>query len=101
MRSRSPKSNQLTSLSQWYIYVGLEITHPFSQEISYIQDYDLEIRVTVTKKKIVDYLDYPIGIAVLNWWESSQRFKRYINFSEIFIFKSSCDLENDSKVTKI
>ena len=49
MRSRSLKSNQLLSLSYWYIYVSLETIHPLIQEISYIQDYDLKNRVKVTK----------------------------------------------------
>ena len=33
--------------------------------------------------------------------ESRQRFKRYINFSEIFTSKSSSDVENMVKVTKL
>ena len=41
-RLRSPKSNQILSLSSWYIYVSLNKIHPLVQEISYIQDYDLE-----------------------------------------------------------
>ena len=38
---------------------------------------------------------------MLEWWESSQKVKRYINFSEIYLFKSSSDLEYEVKVTKI
>ena len=49
LRSRSLKSNQLLSLSQWYIFVSLKTIHPLVQEISYIQDYDLENKVKVTK----------------------------------------------------
>ena len=49
MRSRSPKSNQILSLSYWYIYVSLKKIHPLVQEKSYIQDYDLENGVKVTK----------------------------------------------------
>ena len=49
MRSRSPESNQLLSLSQWYICVSVKKIHPLVQEISYIQDYDLENGVKVTQ----------------------------------------------------
>ena len=49
MRSRSVKSNQLLSLSKCYIYVSLEKIHPLLQEIFYIQEYDLENGVKVTK----------------------------------------------------
>ena len=87
MRSRSQKSNQLLSLSHWYIHVSLEKIHLLVQEISYIQDYDLENKVKVTKD-IINSLDCPKGIAVLNCWESSHRFKRYINFSDIFTYFS-------------
>ena len=45
----SLKTNQLLSLSKWYIYVSLEKVHPLVQEISYIQDYDLENRVKITQ----------------------------------------------------
>ena len=47
MRSRSPKSNKLLRLSKWYSYVSLEKIHPLVQEISYIQDYDLENGIKV------------------------------------------------------
>ena len=65
--------------------LSLEKIHPLVQDISYIQDYDLDNRVKVTKN-IVNYLNCPKGIAVLDWWESSLRLKRYINFSEIFTY---------------
>ena len=101
MRPRSLNSNQLLRLSHWNIHENCEKIHPLIQEISYIQDYDLEDRVNVTKD-IVNSLDCPKGIAVLNRWASSHRFKRYINFWWNFhIFKFSCDLENELKFTKI
>ena len=34
-------------------------------------------------------------------WESSQRPKRHFNFVNYHICKSSCDFENEIKVTKI
>ena len=49
MRSRSPKYNQLLSLSQSYIYVSLEEIHPLVQKIFHLQDYDLVKEVKVTK----------------------------------------------------
>ena len=55
-------------------------------ESSYIQDYELENRIKATKK--VKNLDCPEGTAVLDWWESSQRFKRCIIFSAIFTYLS-------------
>ena len=38
------------------MYVSLEKIHPLIQEISYIQDFDLENRVTVTKTKSTLYI---------------------------------------------
>ena len=67
------------------MYVSLEKIHQLVQDIVYIQDYDLENRVKVTKN-IVNYLDCPKSIAVLNRWEISQKLKRYISFSEIFTY---------------
>ena len=58
--------------------------HPLIQEISYIQDFDLENRIKVPNK--LNSLDCPKGKAVLDWWESSQRLKKYINFSEVFTY---------------
>ena len=49
MRSRSPKSNQLLSLSQWYINASLKKIHPLVQKIVYFQDFGLENEAKVTK----------------------------------------------------
>ena len=49
MRSRSLKSNQHFSLSQWYIYASLKKIYPLVQKIFHLQDYDLENEVKVTK----------------------------------------------------
>ena len=39
---------------------------------------------------------------MLDWWESSQRIKGYINFSEIFTYLTPVTLKmNEIKVTKI
>ena len=46
MGSRSPNSNQLLSLSQWYIYASSEKIYPLVQKIFVLQDYDLEAKVT-------------------------------------------------------
>ena len=43
----------------------------------------LTLKMEPMYHNIVNSLDCPKGKAVLDWWESSQRFKRYINFSEI------------------
>ena len=70
--------------------------HQIVHEISHLKQYnqfwklanDLENGVMVTKgqQNILNSLDCPKGIAVLVWSESRQRFKRYINFSEIFTY---------------
>ena len=52
MRSMPSETNQLLSLSQWYIYVSSEKIHQLIQEIFFIQDYNLENGVKVTKKFI-------------------------------------------------
>ena len=47
----------------------------------------LKIRkVKVTKN--INSLDCPKSIAMQDWWESSQRFKSYINFIEFFTYLS-------------
>ena len=72
-----------------------------SRYISYIQDYDLENGVMVTKN-IVNSLDWPEGIAVLDLMgiqpKDQEIYQFYWNFR---VYKSSCDLENEVKVTKI
>ena len=47
--SRSPKSNQLLNLSQWYISESLKKIHPLVKKIFYLQDYDFENKVKVTQ----------------------------------------------------
>ena len=37
-KSTSPKSNQLLSLSQWYIHASVVKFHPLVQEISWVQE---------------------------------------------------------------
>ena len=49
MKSRSPKSNQLLSLSQWYIYASLKKICSLVQKIFHLQDYDRENKVKATK----------------------------------------------------
>ena len=49
MRSRSPKYNQLLSLSQSYIYANLMKINPLVQKIFHLQEYNLENEVKVTK----------------------------------------------------
>ena len=46
---KSPKSNQVLSLSQWYIYVSLEKIYPPVQNIIHLQDFDLVNEVKATK----------------------------------------------------
>ena len=68
------------------MYVSLEKIDPLIQEIFYIQDSDFENKVKVNK--IVNSVNCHKGIPMLDWWESNHRFKRYINFSEIFPYLS-------------
>ena len=49
MRSRSPESTKVLSLSQWYMDASLKKIHPLVQKIFYLQDYDIEHEVKVTK----------------------------------------------------
>ena len=52
----------------------------FSNKINFYKlaiDHENEVNVSKHSQLFKD-------IAVLDWWESSQRFKRYINCSEIF-----------------
>ena len=49
MKSRPPKSNQLLSLSQWYIYANLQEIYQPVPNIFHLQDFDLEYEVKVTK----------------------------------------------------
>ena len=49
MRAKSPKSDKLLSLSQWYIDAKLEKIHPLVQKIFYVEGYDLENEVKDTK----------------------------------------------------
>ena len=49
MKSRSIKSNQLLSLSQWYIYASLEKIYPQVQNIFHLQDFDIENKIKATK----------------------------------------------------
>ena len=49
MRLWSPKSNQLLSLSQSYIFASLKKIHSLVQKIFHLQDYDLENEVKVNK----------------------------------------------------
>ena len=44
MRSRSPKPNQLLSLSQWYIYASLEKIHPLFKRYSPYKALTLKMR---------------------------------------------------------
>ena len=46
----------------------------------------LTLKIGSMSPKQINSLNCPKGITVLDWWESSQRFKRYINFSEIFTY---------------
>ena len=96
MRSRSPKSNQLLSLSWWYIYVSLEKIYPLVQEISYIHDYDLENGVKVTQN--FTYLNSVTTIPL-----KSDEYPSIC--SKIKAIKATChlasDLENEVKVTKV
>ena len=58
-RSRSPKSNQLLSLSQWYIHASLMIFHPLVQEILCIQE---SIMPTPTPTKKINSMRPPVTL---------------------------------------
>ena len=51
IRPRIPKSNKFLSLSQWFIDAILKKIHSLLQKTFYLQDYDLENEVKVTKIK--------------------------------------------------
>ena len=92
MRSSSPKSNQLLSLSLWYIYVSLEKIYPLAQEISYIQDYDLEngSRSPKTSLKsdeypsICSYLILAIKATFVNWAVTLKMRPKSPKYSKLF-----------------
>ena len=92
MRSMSPESNQVLSLSQRYIDASLKKIHALVQKIFYLQDYDLENEVKVTKSNQLLILSQRYIDASLK--------KIHILVQKIF-YLQDYDLENEVKVTKI
>ena len=108
MRSRSPKSNQLLNLSQWYIHASLVKFHPLVQEILCIQEIFTPFNPPVTLKmrsrspksnQLLNLSQWYIHASLVKFHPLVQEI---LCIQEIFTpFKSSCDLENEVKVTKI
>ena len=91
IESRSSKTlnvsqtcNNYISHQVWWISIHLFKKYLiFSKKFNFCNlAFDFESGIKIPKY-IINFLDCHISIAELVWWVSSQRVKRYINFSEI------------------
>ena len=78
MGSMSSKCNPLISLSQWYIYAGLEKIHPVVQKLLCFKDFDPENEVKITK--ISSALKFVTSIYLCKCKKSIHWFKRYSTY---------------------